>query len=1281
MVYQRGRTFSHLFDTTSTHDRLHAANRETAIGQLQSPVVQQWDYCCSTRRGLQSKDEFCTYMQLKYKEIDESYTRSKHISFSLPATIRELSHAEQILRIYFTPDGTFIMMREDGTISFWSAQLQLRRSRRLFERPASRKPKWITDFTIMSQYNKFILSTGDREIQIYEMSTFEPYCQITGLETGPLQLDYCSTGEDDCMILYGDDQGCVNILRLSSVGETLRTWKKCPKVDNFPSISIENSLLSPNVTCIRWKVHDDWVTELKYYDSIMAIVSASNHEATALVIGCTTGTTNLEKQMKEMKECWKEGKGTKCHSAPGIPQKRLECDQSVFRVHKGVKTFDFCKKNNLIVTGGVDRIVRMWNPYVPGKPTGLLRGHCAPIFFLCISTDDDKLFSVSTDNTVKIWDIEDQCCLYTANAKASGIRGDVSACHYVAGIKALCIAADSIALLHLRIQPKPQPHRISSHKEPVLCCKYNSEFRQVISCSEGSVIKVWDLDTGSLIFEFSGAHGDSAICCMAFDDSGRRLITGGRDGCLKIWNHNNGHCLRILKKGEDWADFVSRLSQFFGANKMEEVDDTDRRQAMFLTVYGPKIYGLIKNLLQPVTAAVYVRRNDFIKFPMTAQAMNDRAMDFSRIAGFPKIVSHFTVACCKLHNLAIMRQQELVVEPEDRHEGTVPDDSNLEEQDEDDDDDDQESMFDLGCWDSISFINVHLLECCPGPESGVWILGLGDFAEVLWAVELDSGTSGCCDGSMFEVDCRRPEAWEQLRLDRLPLWSIGRIHPKFFKESRSDEICDCIYVEMHKNKYVLAVGWDRRINIYCDSFGDHHHIQPPQPHWQDDLKRGHKDDVLCIAQCLPTLLATSSYDGEIIVWNMISGHIYCHLQNPSITDCTSTPLADAARFLHSRPFDVAEFVVDLRRLAWPCKFGTALEDMPHDIFVIGINHEVVLRKLLAAETLDLSRAITIAQACLTMVDTCIIMSSSTSTATIESLRAMFATHGLPNIIVSDNGSCFTSLEFQEFMRLNGIKHVHLHSGICSMVDSSLSRVKSQLTSLAVSADDLLLYTADYVGYIYVYSIKDYAIHGPEVDPPKTACQLFSGNIPHSPEKCRNVDYDVGILFNICSSMELIEEQKVMVTSSVEGTVRLWSMDGEFIGTFGQPQPWEIYAPASWKHPMVPYEILIDPLSMPIHPMLEEETSVIQLINLDQSEENKQRTESKDLQHKSPTVVISDDDIKEEIQTKTSQNNLGKRMTAHLLTQPVPAIVAGSQLGQTALAAAKVLQSTVKLPQA
>ncbi|PIO59974.1 integrase core domain protein, partial [Teladorsagia circumcincta] len=51
------------------------------------------------------------------------------------------------------------------------------------------------------------------------------------------------------------------------------------------------------------------------------------------------------------------------------------------------------------------------------------------------------------------------------------------------------------------------------------------------------------------------------------------------------------------------------------------------------------------------------------------------------------------------------------------------------------------------------------------------------------------------------------------------------------------------------------------------------------------------------------------------------------------------------------------------------------------------------------------------------------MTYTTSTATLRDLRRLFAQFGLPQIIVSHTGTQFTSVEFQNFCRNNGIKHV------------------------------------------------------------------------------------------------------------------------------------------------------------------------------------------------------------------------------------------------------------------
>ena len=69
----------------------------------------------------------------------------------------------------------------------------------------------------------------------------------------------------------------------------------------------------------------------------------------------------------------------------------------------------------------------------------------------------------------------------------------------------------------------------------------------MVSGCHGSVISVWDVDTGEKIIQFSRCHGDHEITEMTFDPCGRRLLTGGKDGSLKLWNFNNGECLSILK--------------------------------------------------------------------------------------------------------------------------------------------------------------------------------------------------------------------------------------------------------------------------------------------------------------------------------------------------------------------------------------------------------------------------------------------------------------------------------------------------------------------------------------------------------------------------------------------------------------------------------------------------------------------------------------------------------------------------------------------------------------
>ena len=51
------------------------------------------------------------------------------------------------------------------------------------------------------------------------------------------------------------------------------------------------------------------------------------------------------------------------------------------------------------------------------------------------------------------------------------------------------------------------------------------------------------------------------------------------------------------------------------------------------------------------------------------------------------------------------------------------------------------------------------------------------------------------------------------------------------------------------------------------------------------------------------------------------------------------------------------------------------------------------------------------------------MSSTSAEQTVVVLRQLFATYGLPLQLVSDNGPQFTAVEFQHFLKGNGVKHI------------------------------------------------------------------------------------------------------------------------------------------------------------------------------------------------------------------------------------------------------------------
>lgn len=87
------------------------------------------------------------------------------------------------------------------------------------------------------------------------------------------------------------------------------------------------------------------------------------------------------------------------------------------------------------------------------------------------------------------------------------------------------------------------------------------------------------------------------------------------------------------------------------------------------------------------------------------------------------------------------------------------------------------------------------------------------------------------------------------------------------------------------------------------------------------------------------------------------------------------------------------------------------------------------------------------------------VASTSSAATIRVLRNLMATHGLPELIFSDNGTSFTSEEFQTFAKSNGIRHrttAPYHPATNGLAERAVQVIKNGLRKNSKGDFDLRL---------------------------------------------------------------------------------------------------------------------------------------------------------------------------------------------------------------------------------
>ena len=246
-----------------------------------------------------------------------------------------------------------------------------------------------------------------------------------------------------------------------------------------------------------------------------------------------------------------------------------------------------------------------------------LRGHTSGI--RCLQFDDTKLISGSIDGTVKVWNWRTGACLSTFRGHSGGIVG----LHFDGSVLASGSMDKTIKIWNFE---NKATYTLRGHGDFVNAVRVDAASRTLLSASDDCTIRLWDLDSKTVIktleghvgqvqqvvplphdFEFEDVEadgGDDDSSCTSsspkpshsqpttqpllapygpgFSDCDRPLppryiVTGALDSTIRLWSTYTGKCLRTFFGHVEgiWALAADSLRVVSGAeDRMVKVWDT-----------------------------------------------------------------------------------------------------------------------------------------------------------------------------------------------------------------------------------------------------------------------------------------------------------------------------------------------------------------------------------------------------------------------------------------------------------------------------------------------------------------------------------------------------------------------------------------------------------------------------------------------------------------------------------------------------------------------------------
>ncbi|KAF4789328.1 hypothetical protein TURU_152184 [Turdus rufiventris] len=213
-------------------------------------------------------------------------------------------------------------------------------------------------------------------------------------------------------------------------------------------------------------------------------------------------------------------------------------DELITLAHKHiVKSVDFTQDSNYLLTGGQDKLLRIYDLSKPEAEPDVVSGHTSGIKKALWSSDDKQILSAD-DKTVRLWDRSTM-----TEVKSLNVAMSVSSMEYVPEGQILVITYGKTIAFHSaetleQIKSFEAPATINSASlHPAKEC--------LVAGGEDFKLYKYDYNTGEELESYKGHFGP--IHCVRFSPDGELYASGSEDGTLRLWQTTVGKTYGLWK--------------------------------------------------------------------------------------------------------------------------------------------------------------------------------------------------------------------------------------------------------------------------------------------------------------------------------------------------------------------------------------------------------------------------------------------------------------------------------------------------------------------------------------------------------------------------------------------------------------------------------------------------------------------------------------------------------------------------------------------------------------